>query len=189
MTQSDYPKTASVGAVEFHLRPAVAQDAEAIHKFALELPAHDLLYLRRDISKRPVVDAWIESIEDGESLSLVAERDGAIIGMSALMLDRKSWSPHVGEIRVLIGEAARGQGLGRLMIQETFLQAVDHKLEKIIAQMTLDQSGARQVFQEMGFEQEALLKEHVRDRNGDDHDIIIMSCNVAAAASRFQSFR
>ena len=189
MTQTTYPKTASVGAAEFVLRPPVAADADSIHKFANELPAHDLLYLRRDISQRPVVDAWLESIEEGESLSLLAERDGVMAGMSALMLDRKSWSPHVGEIRVLIGEAARGNGLGRLMIQEAFLQAVDQKLEKIIAQMTLDQTGARLVFQEMGFEQEALLKEHVRDRNGDDHDILIMSCNVGTAASRLQSFR
>lgn len=112
-----------------------------------------------------------------------------MVGTSAIMMDRKSWSPHVGEIRVLIGEDGRGKGLGRTMIQESFLQAVDHKLEKIIAQMTLDQTNARTVFQEMGFEQEALLKEHVRDRNGDDHDILIMSCNVAAVMSRLQSYR
>ncbi|MEL7547194.1 MAG: GNAT family protein [Pseudomonadota bacterium] len=189
MTQTDYPKTAPIGDVSFLLRPPVASDAGAIHEFANGLPTHDLLYLRRDISQRPVVDAWIESIAEGESLSLLAEREGEMVGMSALMLDRKSWSPHVGEIRVLIGESARGQGLGRLMIQETFLQALDQKIDKLVAQMTLDQKGARLVFQEMGFEQEALLKDHVRDRNGDDHDILIMSCDVKGASARIQSSR
>lgn len=189
MTKTKYPKTTQMGDESVVLRLPEIGDAEAILAFANSLPGHDLLYLRRDISQRPVVDAWLESVADGESLSLLAEQDGSLIGMSALMLDRKSWSPHVGEIRVLIGESARGKGLGRAMIQESFLQAVDLDLDKIIAQMTLDQTGARSVFQEMGFQQEALLKDHVRDRNGNDHDIIIMSCDVNSVSARLQSYR
>lgn len=189
MTKSIYPKTIPTGSSETLLRVPGAGDADAIHKFALALPDHDLLYMRRDISQRPVVDAWLESIADGESLALLAESDGALLGMSGLMLDRKSWSPHVGEIRVLIGAGARSKGLGRTMIQETFAQALDQDVEKIIAQMTLDQSAARAVFQEMGFQQEALLRDHVRDRNGEDHDIVIMSCDVAGAASRMAAYR
>ena len=189
MTKSAFPKTVSIGAGEFILRVPDVSDADAIHAFALGLPNHDLLYMRRDISKRPVVDAWLESVAKSESLALLAESEGGLIGMSGLMLDRKSWSPHVGEIRVLIGAGARGNGLGRIMIQETFAQAVAQGIEKIIAQMTLDQSAARAVFQELGFQQEALLRDHVRDRNGEDHDIVIMSCDVAGAAARMAASR
>lgn len=189
MTQSTYPKSIPSGSGATVLRVPGAGDADAIHEFALALPENDLLYMRRDISKRPVVDAWLESIADGESLALLAESDGTLIGMSGLMMDRKSWSPHVGEIRVQIGADARGKGLGRVMIQETFAQAVEQGIEKIIAQMTLDQSAARAVFEEMGFQQEALLRDHVRDRNGEDHDIVIMSCDVAGAASRMSAYR
>ena len=189
MTSSIFPKTVPTGSGDTLLRVPGASDADAIHKFALDLPDHDLLYMRRDISKRPVVDAWLESVAEGESLALIAENDGALMGMSGLMLDRKSWSPHVGEIRVQIGADARGKGLGRVMIQETFAQAVGQGIEKIIAQMTLDQSAARAVFEEMGFQQEALLRDHVRDRHGEDHDIVIMSCDVASAASRLAASR
>lgn len=189
MTKSDYPKTLAIGSEQILVRLPAAEDAEVVHSFACALPDHDLLYLRRDISKRPVVDAWFESIKDGDSLALLVEQAGELIGMSGLMLDRKSWSPHVGEIRVLLGPVARGKGLGRIMIQESFTQAISQGVEKIIAQMTLDQSAARAVFEEMGFQQEALLKEHVRDRNGEDHDIIIMSCNVKSAAARLAAHR
>ena len=189
MTNPDYPKTLSHGSGDIRLRLPEAADVDAVHRFAQALPDHDLLYLRRDISKRPVVDAWFESIEAGDSLALLAEQDGNLIGMSGMMLDRKSWSPHVGEIRVLLGPTARGKGLGRIMIQESFAQAIGQGVEKIIAQMTLDQSAARAVFEEMGFQQEALLKEHVRDRNGEDHDIIIMSCNVNSASARLAAHR
>ncbi|MEL7032112.1 MAG: GNAT family N-acetyltransferase [Pseudomonadota bacterium] len=189
MTNSEYPKTLSIGSQQVVLRLPEAADAKRVHGFAVDLPDHDLLYLRRDISKRPVVDAWFESIQAGESLAILVEQDDQLIGMSGMMLDRKSWSPHVGEIRVLLGPAARGKGLGRVMIQESFVQAISAGVEKIIAQMTLDQAAARAVFEEMGFQQEALLKEHVRDRNGDDHDIIIMSCNVSTASARLAAHR
>lgn len=185
----ELPKTFSLDDEDIVLRLPEPSDAGPIHEFALSLPDHDLLYLRRDISKRPVVDAWFDGIKSGESFALLAESEGRIVGTSGVMLDRKSWSPHVGEIRVLIAPEARGKGLGRVMIQESFFQALEQNVEKIIAQMTLDQAGARAVFEELGFEQEALLKEHVRDRNGEDHDIVIMSCDVARATSLLSAFR
>ncbi|MEL7108265.1 MAG: GNAT family N-acetyltransferase [Pseudomonadota bacterium] len=189
MTDTAFPKTVAIKNGEVVLRLPESDDAARILAFAQALPLHDLLYLRRDISKAPVVDAWLSSISAGESLALLAEHEGQLVGTSALMLDRKSWSPHVGEIRVLIAEAARGKGLGRVMVQEAFARAVSNGIEKIIAQMTLDQTGARAVFEELGFQQEALLKDHVRDRNGEDHDIIIMSCDVATATARLGVFR
>jgi len=189
MTHKNLSDSKSISKGDYELRSPEFEDVKRVVAFARALPPNDLLYLRRDISQPPVADAWLTATKDGDSLSLLAEQDGEIVGMSALILDRKSWSPHVGEIRVLIAENARGRGLGRLMVQETFAQAVSSGIEKIIAQMTLDQTAARAVFQELGFEQEALLKEHVRDRRGEDHDIVIMSCNVASAVARMSMHR
>lgn len=174
---------------EIQMRSPTSGDAEGILAFAGDLPAHDLLYLRRDITQRPVVEAWLAGVADGSVQSLLALSEGKIVGTSALVLDKKSWSPHVGEIRVLVGEAARGKGVGRMLIQETFALALEQGLAKIIAQMTIDQTAARGVFEEMGFAAEALLKDHVRDPSGTDHDILILSCDVAGAQSRMKMSR
>jgi hypothetical protein len=51
------------------------------------------------------------------------------------------------------------------------------------AQMTLDQKGAISVFEGLGFKPEALLKDHVRDKAGQKHDLLVLSHEVA----RFQA--
>jgi len=89
-----------------------------------------------------------------------------------------SWSPHVGEIRIVVGQSARGGGLGRLLAQDAFAFAVSTGVEKLIARMTPDQRGAIAVFEEMGFRAEALLRDYVRDAEGTKHDIVILSLEV-----------
>lgn len=44
--------------------------------------------------------------------------------------------------------------------------------------MTPDQIPSRNLFQELGFQNEALLKDHVQDRDGNLHDLLIMAVNV-----------
>jgi RimJ/RimL family protein N-acetyltransferase len=83
----------------------------------------------------------------------------------------------------MVSAAMRGKGLGRLLTQEGFAVAVGLGIEKIIAQMTVDQKGAIAVFEGMGFRPEALLRDHVKDREGRTHDLLILSHDVA----RFQS--
>lgn len=173
----------------FQLRKVAAGDEEQLHKFALGLPAHDLLYLRRDISKRPVVDAWVRDSLAGDIETLIVEVGGEIIANSALIIDTKSWSRHVGEIRVLVAEKHRKSGIGRLLIEQTFSIAVARGLRKIIAQMTIDQTNAIKVFEEMGFSGEALLKDHVQDTTGEFHDILILSCSVNAVTARMAMSR
>ena len=45
--------------------------------------------------------------------------------------------------------------------------------------MTLDQKGAIATFESLGFRPEALLRDHVKDRQGGLHDLIMMSHRVA----------
>lgn len=44
--------------------------------------------------------------------------------------------------------------------------------------MTPDQEGARVLFQELGFQLEALLRDHIKDRNGNYHDLLLKACKV-----------
>jgi RimJ/RimL family protein N-acetyltransferase len=164
------------------------EDKSELLAFAGALPTHDLLFLSRDIQQPRVIAAWIKSIEEGEIVSVVARKDGEIAGTTAVVTDKHSWSSHVGELRVLIGLDSRDIGLGRQLIQESFLIGIDLGLEKLTARMTVDQDSAIKVFEEMGFRTEALLKDHVKDRDGIKHDIIILSHDVDRLQAQMQAY-
>lgn len=163
-------------------------DAQALAAFAAQLPAHDLLFLRRDISHPKVIAAWMQSLAEGRLHSLAVREAGVLVGCTAIVVDALSWSRHVGELRVLVAPVWRGRGLGRLLVQQCFAQALDLGLEKLVAQMTVDQVAAIAVFEELGFRAEALLRDHVKDRDGQLHDLALLSHDVAAVQSRLQAY-
>ena len=183
-----YPRTVDVkdGSATLDLMtPAMEQE---VLSFAGTLPPHDLLFLRRDITEPKVLSAWSAQIDSGEITSLIAREGDDMLGCSAVVVDKHSWSPHVGELRVLVGPAGKDRGLGRILIQESFLVALSLGLQKLTAQMTPDQTAAIAVFEEMGFTAEALLKDHVQDKEGTKHDIVILSHDVEAFASKMEAY-
>lgn len=182
------PKSVSCGGEAVELSPLAPEDGAELQAFAAALPAHDLLFLRRDITQPKVVAAWIEAIRDGRLHSLAARSGGVMVGCTAIVVDALSWSRHVGELRVLVAPAWRGKGLGRVLIQECFAQALELGLEKLVAQMTVDQSAAIAVFEELGFRAEALLRNHVKGRDGVAHDLALLSHDVAEVRSRLDAF-
>jgi RimJ/RimL family protein N-acetyltransferase len=72
-----------------------------------------------------------------------------------------------------------------LLTQEAFANALGLGIEKMVAQMTLDQKGAIATFEGLGFRPEALLRDHVKDREGRTHDLLVLSHDVA----RFEAQR
>lgn len=185
---SRFPRELSLDGGEVTLRIMKPADEAAVMTFAKTLPAHDLLFLRRDITQPKVLSAWVEELEAGTITSLVAIQDDRVLGCSAVVRDEHSWSPHVGELRVLLSPDVRAQGLGRTLIQESFIVALAEGVEKLTAQMTADQQAAIAVFEGIGFRAEALLRDHVRDREGEKHDIVILSHDVAEFQAKMDQY-
>jgi RimJ/RimL family protein N-acetyltransferase len=182
------PRSLQIGDTTLQLTRLQPEDAQALAAFAAALPAHDLLFLRRDISQPKVIAAWMQAIAEGRLHSLAVREAGVLVGCSAIVVDALSWSRHVGELRVLVAPVWRGRGLGRVLIQQCFAQALELGLDKLVAQMTVDQVAAIAVFEELGFRAEALLRDHVKDRDGQLHDLALLSHDVAAVQSRLEAY-
>jgi L-amino acid N-acyltransferase YncA len=183
-----YPRQIEVHGGPVTLRHMTAADKEAALAFARALPPHDLLFLRRDVTRPEVVDIWLQGVERGRITTVMAERDKVVQGYATIDRGDLSWSPHVAELRVLVSGAMRGKGLGRLLIQEAFAVALGLGIEKMVAQMTVDQKAAILVFEEIGFRPEALLRDHVKDRDGKTHDLLILSLDVARFHAQMEAF-
>ncbi|MES2949751.1 MAG: GNAT family N-acetyltransferase [Pseudomonadota bacterium] len=183
-----YPKSIVCEGATLDIATMQPTQADEVGAFITTLPAHDLLFLRRDVSQPKVLAAWMKALDDGGIQSLVAREFGRIVGCTAIVTDALSWSPHVGELRVLVGPGQRGRGLGRMLIQECFLLAIAMGLEKLCVQMTVDQRAAIAVFEDLGFKAEALLAGHVKDRAGQVHDLVLLSHNVQEVQSRMEAY-
>jgi N-acetylglutamate synthase-like GNAT family acetyltransferase len=180
----EYPRNISCNGAKTELRLMSADDTADLKTFIASLPEHDLLFLSRDITHPKVIEAWIAAIPEGRVKSLVARENGVIVGCTAIILHELSWSRHVGELRVLVSPSWRGKGLGRVLIQECFAQALELGLAKLCVQMTVDQRAAIAGFEGIGFRAEALFRNHVRDRDGKLYDLAVLSHDVGEVQSR-----
>src|SRR5947209_18716866 len=118
--QRSYPRHVKTDAGDIEFRLMSPADEAAVLSFAQKLPTHDLLFLPRNISEPKVLSARVKEIERGAITSLLALRDGKVVGCGTLVRDPHSWSPHVGEIRNVVATDMRGQCVGRVLTQETF---------------------------------------------------------------------
>ena len=174
-----YPrKVALSNGSKIEIRLMTAQDRDAVLAFANALPREDLLFLRVDITDPEVVDDWVRNLETGDSTSLVAFDDDALVGYATVHRNRAPWTRRVGEIRVNVGPAVRGLGLGRNLTSQIFDLARARGLKKLTAQMTSDQQGAQAAFRRLGFVSEALLADYAEDREGNPRDLVIMSYDM-----------
>ena len=180
--------TIDCGGTWVSIRPFARADATGVAEFAQGLPEHDLLFLSRDIKHARVIEAWVDAQAAGEIESLVATANDRIVATTAIVRDPLGWSPHVAELRMLVSPTMRGKGLGRALLDASIALAREAGATKLTARMTPDQLGAITLFEEAGFRGEAMLRDHVRDRDGALHDLIILSLGVERAEAKRDAF-
>jgi L-amino acid N-acyltransferase YncA len=174
-----YPREVNLRSGPVTFRLMTPADRDDILAFAQTLPHDDLLFLRLNITTPEGVDQWVANIEGGRTITVLAEARGKIVGYASVHHNETMWHRHVGEIRVNVAAEYRRHGLGRRLTDEVFAIARDIGLRKITAHMTPDQTGARVVFERLGFRPEALLADYVVDLDGKTRDLLIMSHDVA----------
>jgi len=183
-----YPRQVRLDAGDIEFRLMTRADEPTVLGFAQKLPTHDLLFLPRNISQPKVLSAWINEVERGAITSLLALKEREVVGCGTLVRDPHSWSPHVGDIRLVVSLDVRGQGVGRALSLETFALALGAGLEKLSVQMTVDQQAAIALFESLGFKAEALLHDHVRDVDGKTHDIVVLGHNIAQVQAQLEAY-
>ncbi len=170
------------------LRLMTPEDAGLLHEFFCRIPAEDLLFLRRDVTQRAVIDQWSERVRRGQVVTVFALQGNKLVGEASLHTNSVPWSEHVGEVRVVVDQNTRLGGLGTRLTSEVFLLAIQRGIGKIVAEMTIEQKAAIAVFQKLGFRVEGLLRNHVRDRAGAPHDLVLMGHETQEFYEQMQAY-
>lgn len=157
------------------LRPMVKEDSHGLLVFFRKLPEEDRLFLKEDVTDEKVIQQWADQLDYEKVFSVLAFVGDDVVGDATLHMDQLGWTRHIGEVRCVVAKEYQRQGLGTTLIREMFHRALQKGLHKLRAQMPETQVGAMKAFQAIGFEKEAVLKDHMMDIKGNKHDLVIMT--------------
>ena len=175
---TDAPDTISV-------RPLADGDDAAIARFLAQVPDGERRFLKENARR-----AWLRpsrtSVHDQAARRVVAvDVAGNIVGMAGAF-PGEGWSSHVAELRVLVSSNRRGHGVGRALARAALLEALELGCSHAYVELVAEQEALVAMFQDMGFEPEALLADFVRDGTGEFHDLMLLTHRASEQWSRSQ---
>jgi ribosomal protein S18 acetylase RimI-like enzyme len=160
---------------------------DGLAEFFGALPEGDLTFVKEPLTDRDVVAGWAGDGEAGVAARRWVACDGEDVVGYVAVLPLTGWSSHVGELRLVVAPAARGQGVGATLAEHALRQAVEMGLTKLVVEVVAVQEGAIAMFNALGFRAEALLADHIRDGRGELQDLVVLAHDVTAAASALET--
>ena len=109
------------------------------------------------------------------SVFLVAEIDGEIKGFLTIRGGTLSRMMHTGKLEIMVDRHARGQGVGRMLMDECLAWAANTPdIEKIGLSVFAHNDRAVKLYQALGFQEEGRREKEYRMRDGRYCDDILM---------------
>jgi RimJ/RimL family protein N-acetyltransferase len=151
-------------------------DVELSYAFFCALPPEDRVYLRTDVTQRDLVERRTTELNPERAERVVVVYGDEIVGDGTLELQGHGWGDNVAEVRLIVARPWQRLGLGTVIARELFHLASRRRVDRVVARLMRPQQGAHRIMRRLGFHEEFLIPEHVRDQDGNWQDLIIMRC-------------
>jgi GNAT superfamily N-acetyltransferase len=166
------------------LRPMDPTDRQRVGKFFNQMTPSVLQYVRSDVTNPQVLDKWFAHLDYEKVFPLLALIDDEVVADATLHRVAYGWRKHLGTIRIVVDPSFHEKGLGTLMINELVDLAQEFGLEKLMVELPLKAHSALAMFKKAGFSPRAVIEGLMKNRHGEDLDVVIMVMDVAAYAGR-----
>jgi L-amino acid N-acyltransferase YncA len=157
------------------IEPLGPERCDALLAFFASLPEGDVTFIKEEVTDPDTVRSWANASSPGGRW--VAVDGNEVIGYVAVR-PLPGWSDHVGEVRLVVSPARRGSGLGRQLARRALVEAVGSGLSKLVVEVVAEQAAVLALFTDLGFSGEALLQDHIRDRDGQLRDLMVLAHHV-----------
>lgn len=139
---------------DIHIRPAVASDMVAVHGLIHELATYErapeehsctVEQLQADgFSEQPAFECWVAEIED------------VVVGMMLFYVKYSTWKGKCIYLDdIIVTESARGQGVGKVLLNQLIRIARDRKMHRLEWQVLNWNEPAIHFYQKFGVELDA----------------------------------
>jgi phosphinothricin acetyltransferase len=157
--------------VTVEIRPYEAGDSEKVRSFFLAVPEEDRTFFKEDVTDPHVIAQRVA----GEGVVLLAvDESGDVVGFASLS-PGVARASHVADLRLVVAASARRQGLGRRLAQEILVEALRHGFLKVTVDVAADNQSAIDMFRQLGFDPEGLLRCQLRDGRGQLRDVVALA--------------
>lgn len=155
------------------IRKLEARDVERLEAFFAAIPEDDRTFFKEDLSTPEAITALAI---DRRGLRLIAIDEANEIAGYVAVLPETGLSRHVGEVRLVVSPTRRRSGAGKALARRALFDSVrELGLRKLCVEVMAAQEPAIAMFRQIGFEGEAILRDHLRDRSGAMQDLILLS--------------
>jgi GNAT superfamily N-acetyltransferase len=165
------------------LEPA---DEKNLLQFMKNLPARERLYFRDDVTDQTVIHGWCHDIRLDRIIPVLAVREDEIIASWSLHMREHGWTRHLANIRGIVHPNYRQFGLATIIIYELLSLAQELELERVVIELVSPQRRLLRHFQSLGFEVVSVLKDWIKDKKGQYHDLQMLSMKIEPAWRRME---
>jgi putative acetyltransferase len=123
--------------------------------------------------------AYYRQILDGGQVHFVARRGEALLGWCDVVRQFAHTRQHAGVLGMAVAAHARGQGVGRRLIEAALAEAPARGISRVELTVHADNAVAQALYRSVGFQTEGLLKRG-GCLDGQFHDVWLMARLTAA---------
>ena len=168
----------------FAVRSLAADDGPALARFAADVPEGERRFLKENLEDLEI--NFAAAVNDrGVRRLVAADPDGEIAGVAGAF-PGSGWSSHVAEVRVIVSANHRRRGVGRALAGAALIEALALDCSRAYVEVVAEQEALVAMFQDLGFEPEALLADFVRDGSGEFHDLMLLTHHADEQLGRQQ---
>jgi RimJ/RimL family protein N-acetyltransferase len=157
------------------LRFLEERDRQDLIDLFQQAAGEDVWFFKHDLRNRSLLNYWLNHLDDGRLLPLVAvDLDGQRLMAAATLLRGKHTAQHIGEIKLFIAKPFRNLGLGSILLDELIRLGKQEKLHWLKAEVVADQKQLVKALQRRGFQIRATLEDFFMGLNGETYDVFLM---------------
>lgn len=158
------------------IRPLQAGDEALLRQFYQALPENDRWYMKYDVMDPAVIRKWIDVIDAGLVFSIVAVSGERVAAHASLHRRGFGATQHVGRLRIMVLPEFRHKRLGTWLLLDLIRLAMDKGLSDLRADFVVGvEDAAIEAAYKLDFFEKAVLKNYVKDPQGNRHDMMIMA--------------
>lgn len=157
------------------VRPLSKHDKIELARFFMRVPEEDRFYLKENVTAPEVIHRWTEHIDAERVVPIVAVADGKIVADATLHRSRAPARRHVGELRIVVDTAYRGNGLASRLIEHLIEIGRSLDLYRLVFELVdVREIGAIRAASSAGFSEVCILRRRIKDMYGAMQDLVIM---------------